>query len=149
MVIVAKPIINKQFWILQQNNQKIGNVTSFKDGYQVCINNKITRYKTINVLKQKTSIQFYPFITKKTITIPTHMVHTFPTASKVYNGLWNVAYKLPLFTKNKKSKCWFAAGWYRVCKYNHSSIIQDPKLITLLRYSYHGPFTTPEEAKHV
>ena len=34
-MIVAKPVIDQQFWILQRDEEKIGNVEAFAGGYQV------------------------------------------------------------------------------------------------------------------
>jgi hypothetical protein len=47
-MIIAKPVIDKQFWILQEDNRKIGNVEACQDGYQVRINNQVAQFKTIS-----------------------------------------------------------------------------------------------------
>jgi hypothetical protein len=49
MTLIAKPVIDKQFWILQENNQKVGNIEACAGGYQVKINNQIAQYKTIKI----------------------------------------------------------------------------------------------------
>jgi hypothetical protein len=50
MSLVAKPVIDKQFWILQENNNKVGNIEACDGGYQVKINNQIVaQYKTIKL----------------------------------------------------------------------------------------------------
>jgi len=41
MTLIAKPVIDKQFWILQKDNQKVGNIEACNGGYQVKINNQI------------------------------------------------------------------------------------------------------------
>jgi hypothetical protein len=145
MTIVAKPVIDKQFWILQEDNRKIGNVEACQDGYQVRINNQIEQFKTIRMLQQRVNIKF-EHIPKTAKTRTGHEVHGYPTAGRVYNGIWNVPNKLPLFTKTTKSKSWYAAGWYAVKQGRHWETVQDPKLIVLQRYPYHGPFLTKEEA---
>ena len=43
MTLIAKPVIDKQFWILQENNQKVGNIEACAGGYQVKINNQIAQ----------------------------------------------------------------------------------------------------------
>jgi hypothetical protein len=60
--------------------------------------------------------------------------------------VWNVAQQLPVYTKTSKSKSWFAAGWYNVKKGRQWRTMLAPKLITLQRYPYQGPFYTQEEA---
>ena len=72
----------------------------------------------------------------------------YPSGSRVYNPVWDVQQGLPLFTKKRKSKSWFAAGWYQVRQRKTWAVTQSPKLITLERYDYQGPFYTQEEAKN-
>ena len=51
-----------------------------------------------------------------------------------------------LFRSTKKSKSWFAAGWYQLKRGRKWKIVQDPKLIALERYTYVGPFQSKEQA---
>lgn len=144
MTIIAKPVIDKQFWILQKNNEKVGNIEATAGGFQVTINNQVEQYKTIRMAAQRANIQFET--TVKTNKLDIHSVHGYPAASRVFNPVWDVQQHLPLYTKTKKSKSWFAAGWYTVKRGRNWKIVQDPKLITLERYAYHGPFYTKESA---
>ena len=145
MTIVAKPIIDKQFWILHQGDRKIGNVEACDGGYQVKINNQVEQYRTIKMVEQRVHIHFEaPIKTKPKVV--TNLVHDYPAAGRVFNPIWDVQKKLPLYTKTNKSKSWFAAGWYRVKKGRHWAAMQGPKLILLQRYPYQGPFHTKEEA---
>ena len=99
------------------------------------------------MVEQRANVQFEP--TLKTAPKPiTNLVHGFPVAGRVCNPLWDVQKKLPLYTKTNKSKSWFAAGWYRVKKGRNWATVQDPKLITVQRYPYQGPFYTREEAEN-
>ena len=145
MTLIAKPVIEKQFWILQENNRKIGNIEACNGGYQVKINNQVEQFKTIKLAAQRINIEFEhsPKLTKARVG---YEVYGYPTASKAYNGIWNVPSKLPLFTKTNKSKSWHAAGWYTVKQGRHWEAVQDPKLIVLQRYTYQGPFYTKDEA---
>jgi hypothetical protein len=145
MSLIAKPVIDKQFWILQEGDRKIGNIEACAGGYQVKINNQIAQFKTIKMAAERVNIQFET--AKKTSKpVAAHSVYGYPTKGRVHNGIWNVPKKLPLFTKTKKSKSWYAAGWYQVKKGKHWSVVQDPKLILLQRYPYAGPFYTKENA---
>lgn len=146
MTLIAKPVIDKQFWILQDGNQKVGNIEACAGGYQVKIRNQVAQFKTIRMAAQRVNIQFEQssFLnSKKSLS---NLVHGYPTVGKSYNAMWDVKMKLPIYTKTTKSKSWFAAGWYRVKKNRTWSIVQDPKLIVLHRYQYQGPFHTLEEA---
>jgi len=148
MSLIAKPVIDKQFWILQKDNEKIGNIEACNGGYQVKINNQITQYKTIRMATRDIDIEFEPAIkiakpkTKTTV----DCVHGYPVAGKVYNPMWDVSQQLPVYTQTSKSKSWIAAGWYNVRKGRHWKIVQTPKLIVLQRYPYQGPYYSEAEA---
>jgi hypothetical protein len=146
MTLIAKPVIDKQFWILQDGNQKVGNIEACAGGYQVKIRNQVAQFKTIRMAAQRVNIEFesVPKIADKQTTADN--VHGYPVTERIYNPMWDVKMKLPIYTKTAKSKSWFAAGWYRVKKGRLWSITQDPKLIVLQRYPYQGPFHTTEEA---
>ena len=145
-MIVAKPVVTNHFWILLKKEEKIGNVEACAGGYQVKINNKVSKYKTIRMAAQRAEIHFERDALKHDKNV-TNLVHGFPAKGRIYNAVWDVPHKLPLFTKTRKSKSWFAAGWYRVCKNRTWKIVQDPKLITLQRYEYKGPFHTQGEVE--
>ena len=65
----------------------------------------------------------------------------------VHNPVWDVPHALPLYTKTKKSKSWFAAGWYTIKRGRKWRVMQDPKLIALERYKFHGPFHDKQTAE--
>ena len=143
-MIIAKPIIDKKFWILQKDNEKVGNIEAVGSGFQVTINNQVQQYKTIRMAAQRANIQFESEI--KSSKPDVHSVHGYPAAGRVHNPVWDVQQQLPLYTKTKKSKSWFAAGWYQLKKGRKWKVVQDPKLISLERYPYAGPFQSKEQA---
>ena len=129
-MIVAKPVIDNQYWILKQNNQKIGNIEASADGYVVKIQNQVSNYKTMPMVREVIDITFEP---SETVTpTPNDSVHGYETGCKTYNGLWNVRLKLPLFTKQDKSKSWFAAGWYTVKQHRAWKIVQLGEIVTTI-----------------
>jgi hypothetical protein len=146
MTLIAKPVIDKQFWILQDGNQKVGNIEACAGGYQVKIRNQVEQFKTIRMAAQRVNIEFETLVKKQDLKKISQVVHGYPATGKIYNPMWDVKMKLPIYTKTNKSKSWFAAGWYRVQKGRNWTAVSDPKLILLQRYSYQGPFYTEEEA---
>ena len=146
MTLIAKPVIDRKYWILQENNQKVGNVEACDGGYQVRINNQVAQFKTIRMVEQRVHVQFEPGVKVAKSRPETNLVHGYPVAGRVYNPMWDVPKKLPIYTKTTKSKSWFAAGWYQVKKGRNWTIVQGPKLILLQRYPYAGPFHTKETA---
>jgi hypothetical protein len=146
MTLIAKPVIDKQFWILQDGNQKVGNIEACAGGYQVKIRNQIAQFKTIRMAAQRVNIEFESAVKSDRIKPSTNLVHGYPVSGRSYNPMWDVKMKLPIYTKTTKSKSWFAAGWYQVKKGRVWSAVQDPKLIVLQRYPYQGPFHSEGEA---
>jgi hypothetical protein len=146
-MLVAKPVVDKQFWILQENDRKVGNVQACDGGYQVKINNQVTQYKTIRMVAQRVNVQFESLPKVSGHSATTDLVHDYPASGRVYNPMWNVAQHLPVYTKTNKSKSWFAAGWYCVRKGRAWHAVLAPKLIVLQRYEYRGPFYTKDEAQ--
>ena len=144
MTLIAKPVIDKQFWILQDGDQKVGNIEACAGGYQVKLHNQVAQFKTIRMAAQRANIQFESTYQSRQKT-STGTVHGYPAAGRIYNPMWDVKMKLPIYTKTAKSKSWFAAGWYLVKKGRNWTVTQDPKLIVLQRYAYQGPFHNKEE----
>jgi hypothetical protein len=143
-MILAKPVVDNQYWILKQDDQKVGNIEAAGDGYRITMLNKTATYQTIPMLSRRENINFEkPTKAKKQ---PANLVHGFEVSGRAHNAVWDVKHRLPLFTKDNKSKSWFAAGWYRVKQHRTWKVIQNPKLITLQRYTYVGPFHSREEA---
>ena len=145
-MLVAKPVIDKQFWILQENNRKVGNVEACAGGYQVKINNQIAQFKTIKMAAQRANIEFEPAVKLSKPKATMDQVHGYPVSGRVYNPMWDVAQQLPVYTKTAKSKSWFAAGWYRVRRGRTWTTTLAPKLIVLQRYAYQGPYYSETEA---
>lgn len=147
MSLIALPVVDKQYWILKENDRKVGNVEACAGGYQVKINNQIAQYKTIRMVEQRVNIHFETPVKNKKSTEPKNLVHGYLVAGRMYNPMWDIPQRLPIYTKTNKSKSWFAAGWYRVKKGRDWRVLQGPKLIMLQRYPYQGPYYNREEAE--
>lgn len=142
-MLVAKVVADKQYWILQEADQKVGNIEAWNGGYQVLIRGEVKQFKTIKLAAREANIVFEK---SATASKPNNtMVHGFPVIGRCYNPVWDVAHRLPLYTKTRKSKSWFAAGWYSLKRGRNWKVVQDPKLISLQRYPYQGPFLNKEE----
>ena len=72
-------------------------------------------------------------------------VYEYPCNSRPYNPIYNVKKKLPIYSKSSKSKSLYCAGHY-VIKFRKGWVKSFcPKLITLNRYPFQGPFMTKEQ----
>ena len=144
-MIIAKPVIPNQFWILKDGDHKVGNIEAGADGFSVKIGNQVQSYKTIGTIKQKVAISFEPSV-KNIKDNSVNTAHGFPTDGYPYNAIFDVKHQVPLWTQEPRSKSWYAAGWYQVKQGRSWTTEFCPKLITLQRYPYRGPFHTKEEA---
>ena len=143
-MIVAKPVVNNQYWILKENNQKIGEIESSGDELVVKFKDP-TRVRTVKMNGRTVpGIEFE--LPVKRSEPKKNFVHGYEVKGAVYNPVWSVKQRLPLFTREDKSFSWYVAGWYMVKQHRKWKPVQHPKLITLQRYPYQGPFHTLEEA---
>jgi len=139
--IEARPI-TEQFWILRKNNKKIGQVIQDNNkSYIVKINGTTaSTFKTLKKLKEANVFEFIEM--PKATQAVTDNVHEYPTDGLAYNPVWNLQYELPLFTPVENSKSWHAAGYYIINIKGNQVIHFCPKLITLQRNNYTGPYIT-------
>ena len=112
-MILAKPVVANKYWILKENDQKIGTVEATDSGsFTVRMYNDQQEFKTIKTIKNKTKITFEEPPAKKKAKRE-HAVNGFATDSTPHNAIFDVQRRLPIYTKKIKSKSWFAAGWYQ------------------------------------
>lgn len=146
-MIVAKPVVPNQYWILKKDDRKIGNIEADPSGgFQVKINNQTQLFRTIRMVKQKLDVDFETIRHPKQQHTDQNQVNGYPTTGSPHNAIFDVRHQIPLWTREPRSKSWYAAGWYRVRQGRRWEIVQCPKLITLQRYQYQGPFMTYQEA---
>jgi hypothetical protein len=139
--IRAKSVVKNKFWILQKNNIKVGHATMIdKDIIVMIKGEEAGKYASVRDMKESGLFEFTE-LPKPAATI-SEDAHGYPTDTLAYNAVWNVKYKLPLYTQTADSKSWFAAGYYKVDIFGTQIVQYCPKLITLQRNKYEGPFKT-------
>ena len=151
MTLKAKTLLKDRFWIVEDNEKRIGTLTWDEDRYMFT-DSKETRFFENN--KQlKTSLGLD--LKKAEVTInsyksnTTFEVHGYPTSVHPYNTMYDIKRKLPLFTKSEKSKSLYCAGYY-IVRFEKGWVKSFcPKLITLERYPFQGPFKSDAEMKTV
>ena len=98
-MIIAKPVIDKQFWILKDGDRKVGNVEACAGGYQVKINNQVSQFKTIKMAARQSNIEFVPAVKITKPAVSSNSVHDYPAVGRVHNPMWDVPQQLPIYTK--------------------------------------------------
>lgn len=146
MTIVAKPVIKNKYWIVESDGTKIATIQAIEEGggFAYVHDNRREQFASIKLISKKYNIVFDT--AKPTKTKPAHECYGFPCSSKPYNQVWDVQRKLPIYSKEPKSKSLYCAGYYAV-KFNNSWITEYcPKNITVSRYDHFGPYATKSEA---
>ena len=147
----AKPVLEDKFWIVENEGQRVATlrkdefsqfVFQNKDGVKIYNNKK-------SVTREFGDDFFVAKIVKEADNSNPKEVHGFSTSTIPHNAMYDIRQKLPLFTKSKDSKSLYCAGYY-VIKFEKGWVKSFcPKLITLQRYGYKGPFKTDLEMKQV
>ena len=147
-MLTATTVIKNKFWIVEKDGEKVATIQTSPIGVTYVHNEKREQFVSINLLKAKHNITFIKGPSRKKKPEVSHEVSSYPCDHVPYNALFNVAKKLPVYTKTAKSKSFFCAGYYLI-KFN-CSFVQSycPKLITLNRYEFLGPFHSKTEMKN-
>jgi len=146
MTLQAKQILQGKFWILEDAGIRIGTISKNEEGFLINTKGKVDFYKSENQLKKQFGKNFLVAEIKND-SQDTSEVNGFPTKGIPYNSMYDIKKKLPLFTKSEKSKSVYCAGYYLV-KFNVNWLKSFcPKLITIERNEYIGPFKTELEMK--
>jgi len=145
MQLVAKPVLENKFWILEDNGQKVGTIRSNEHGVTLQVGKQNKTFKKLEELKQKMSVSFTgKELVKKEK--EQYEVHGYPCKTQPYNPIFDLKRKLPLYTKTEGSQSFFCSGYYCIKFENGWVSAHCPKLITLGRNEYLGPFKTKLEA---
>lgn len=144
-ILLAKPIIKNQYWIVTNGDEKVGNVIADNTGFDVKLNGHTVHFNNQTDIIKNTKIRFQPMKSNKTIAkIP---YPEYPTTTKTYNNVFDIKRKLHLFTKSNKSKCYYAAGYFVIDTNGNKEVVFCPKYIFIQRYDYVGPYKTKDEAE--
>jgi hypothetical protein len=147
----AKPIIENKFWIVEKDGEKFATLRKNEDNRFVLSNEEgIKIYDTKESLTKQFGKDFFVAkIVKEADNALPNEVHGYATSVAPHNAMFDIQRKLPLFTKSGDSKSLFCAGYY-VIRFEKGWVKSFcPKLITLQRYEYKGPFKTEIEMKQV
>lgn len=144
--LVAKTILENQFWIVKDGDKKVGNIEANTSGYGVQLNGKTLNFDKTEDIQKAIGIRFETVKTSGNQEY-TRYYSDYPTPKRFYNSLFDVQRNLHLFTKTKKSKCLHAAGWFVINQNGVPQIQFCPKYIFIQRYPYKGPFKSEDEAK--
>jgi hypothetical protein len=146
--LIAKPVVNNEFWIVTDGKEKVGNIMASGTEFEVRLHGEKTHFKTTKSIQKLANIEFQK--SRPSATREKHLPFAaYPTCSTAYNSILDIKRRLHLYTTSEKSKCYHAAGWFAVQQGAEYETIFCPKYIFIQRYSYKGPFKTETEAKNM
>lgn len=151
MNAVSKTLIPNKEWIVEDNGQKIGSISKKKKGYDFLKKGKRWEFNTLEEVKTELGLTVLDggFSKKITSDNTNYLIYDYPCSSKPFSPLYNIKKKLPLFAKSLKSQSLYCAGYY-VIKFRKGWVKSFcPKLITLERYPFHGPFKYEQDMKNM
>ena len=149
MTLKAKPVLKDKFWIIENNEGRIGTMSWNDDRYMFSNSNGTCFFDNKRQMKKQFGSDIiWSDVTDKIVKDNTELtVYGFPTSVTPYNTMFDVKRKLPLFTKSNNSKSSYCAGYY-IIRFDKGWVKSFcPKLITIERYESKGPFKTEIEMR--
>jgi len=143
--VIAKPVVKNKFWIVEEDGNKIATIQAVEEGGFAYVHNEQREiFPTIKLLSNRYNIEFVKAEKPVKEKLEVYDVYGFPTPNRPHNEVLDVQRYLPIYTKTTKSKSFFCAGYY-IVKYSSTWVrAYCPKMITLNRYEYQGPFKSAE-----
>lgn len=145
MTINAKEVLKDKFWIVEQNGESVGTLSASDECYTYSCKQGTTVFPTFNQLKKHLGKISWSAVDNESS--KDYEVHGYPTSCEPFNEMYDVKRKLPLFAKSNKSKSLYCAGYYTI-RFEKGWVKSFcPKLITIERNQYQGPFKTELEMR--
>ena len=154
MSAISKVLVPNKSWIIEENGIKVGTLNKEKKGWSFYSKGNKVEIKDLGEIKTHFGTGAVEQISNKVLKktqpiIVDNSVYKYPCASRPHNPVYNVIKKLPIYAKSGKSKSLYCAGYY-IIRFRKGWVKSFcPKLITLERYPYKGPFKTEQEMRQM
>lgn len=144
---IAKVLVPDKEWIIHSQNKKIGSVSKDNQGIFFVKDGKKIKFINLIDIESTLGIEIPQKIQQSKVNENLNQIYDFPCSCTPYEPIYDIKKKLPLFYKSSKSKSQYCAGYY-IIKFQKRWVKSFcPKLITLDRYSFKGPYKTEQEIK--
>ena len=159
--IKAKEILKNKFWIIEDANQgnKIGTLSKDENNHYmyscqrpcepVGCRSRTEYYSCLKDLKKGIGGEILwsnATISDANKTVSKE-IYGLVTSTVPYNAMYDLKRKFALFTKSKKSKSLYCAGYFIIHFEKGWVKSLCPKQVTLEKYEYRGPFKTELEMR--
>ena len=149
-MIKAKSVLKNKFWIIEDDGVKIGTLNRNDEDkkYMYTCDTGTTFFETEKDLKLALgNITWSVGDVSKDSSSKDKELYGYPTSTVPYNTMYDVQRRLPLFTKSKKSKSVYCAGYY-IIHFDKGWVRSFcPKSVTIEKYPFKGPFKTELEMR--
>ena len=148
MNVIVKTTAPGRSWLVFEEDIKVASVHKTDEGFIVACKGSIIPAKTAKAVRKQLGVEEWEPESSEIESQSVNDLAGYATDCETYyDPMIEAKRRLPLFTKVPNSKCFFAAGWYRIQYGNKFKVEFCPKLLTLNRNLFQGPFYTQEEAK--
>lgn len=149
MPLIAKTVVKNKFWIVEKDGQKIGTIQKNPDGVVYVHDETREPFPSLKKLTNKYNVIFDSTPAEKKTVVPAAEaefdVGGYPCPHKPFNVLYDIKKQAHIYTKKSASKSYFCAGYF-IIKFSNGWVKAFcPKLITLERYEFRGPYKTKFE----
>jgi hypothetical protein len=146
MSIKAKTVLKNKLWIVENDGERVGTISVADDRFMLSTSESVQFYDNKTEIEEQLGKTI--FERDKTAKLEVNKeVYGYPTSTSPYNVMYDVKQKLPLFTKSKKSKSLYCAGYY-IIRFDKGWVKSFcPKLVTLERYTFVGPMSSEVEMR--
>jgi hypothetical protein len=144
MTLVAKPVVKNSVWIVVDNGKKIATIRRNQHGVEYIKGQARLEFASLKLLENEINVVFDKPV-KRSSTHNKDDLPEFITHKKPYNVLYNLKYKCFVYTTSPKSKSYYCAGHFTIKVKNTWIEEFCPKLITLQRHQFQGPFKAKQE----
>ena len=148
---IAKVLIPNKSWLLENGGEKVATLSKEKKGYSILCKGQEIKVHDLKEITDRFGITISEEVLKKEKQSKetTKDIYGYPVNGRAFGPLWNVQKRLPIYAKSSKSKSLYCAGYY-VIRFRKGWVKSFcPKLITLERYPFQGPFKTELEMRTV
>ena len=149
MSAIAKVLVPNKSWLLENDGEKLASLSKEKKGYCILFKGHEYKVQDLKEIKERFGITIDERAIKQESQAKTQTtdIYGFPVNGRAFGPLWNVRKRLPIYAKSSKSKSLYCAGYY-VIRFRKGWVKSFcPKLITLERYPFKGPFRTEQEMR--
>jgi len=148
MNVTIKTTAPGRSWLVYDEDIKVASVHKTDEGFIVACKGSVIPAKTVKAVRKQLGVEEWEPESNEIDSQSVNDLAGYATdCDTYYDPMIEAKRRLPLFTKVPNSKCFFAAGWYRIQYGNKFKQEFCPKLLTLNRNRFWGPFYTEEEAE--